>query len=346
MISDNVSMKDVALRAGVSTATVSHVINNTSNVKQETRNLVNNAISELNYKINPIARKLRAGQSKIVAFLVSNMTHYFYHEIGAAIENVLYEHGYNVFYINTQEDSKKELAQLELCKSEVFAGLIITAVNTDWSQLAQLVNNIPVVFVDRKPLHIRRDNVLITNTLSGFNLTNEVISRGAKKIAFISSKYDLTIQTRVDGFKDSLEQHNIPLDEDCIIFGTTRPKLYSELAMDPEWSEIISFLINEKKVDSIVCGNDLSAFGAITYFSKHNIKLQEDIIFGTFDNAFWMSNLDEEVIAVEQNTKALGEKAAKLLLSRIEKNTFVYGDYLIDTQIVSINKTKKRVLQS
>lgn len=344
MPSDNVSMKDVALRAGVSTATVSHVINNTSNVKKETKELVNKAITELDYRINPIARKLRVGQSKLVAFFVSNMTHYFYHEIGSAIEAVLYENGFDVFYINTQEDPQKELRQLELCRSEVFAGMIITPVNSDWSKLVQTVSTIPIVFIDRKPLHIRRDNVLITNALSGFNLTNELIRRGAKKLAFISSKNDLTIKMRVDGFKDSLEQNNIPLDQECIIFGTTRPKLYSELAIDPEWSEIISFLLNEKKVDCIICGNDLSAFGAITYFNKHNIKLQEDILFGTYDNAFWMNNLEEEVIAIEQNTRAIGEKAANLLLSRINKEPFVYGDYLIDTQLVSINKMETRVL--
>ena len=84
-----VSMKDVAKRAGVSTATVSHVINNTCPVKEDTKRLVNEAIDTLNYKVNPTARRLRSGQSKIIGFLVSNLSHYFYHEIGVSIENVL-----------------------------------------------------------------------------------------------------------------------------------------------------------------------------------------------------------------------------------------------------------------
>lgn len=344
MESKKVSMKDVALKAGVSTATVSHVINNSSNVREETRVLVNNAITELDYRVNPIARKLRSGQSKLVAFFVSNMTHYFYQEIGSVIEAILHKHGYELLYINTQEDKSIELRQLELCRLEEFAGLIIAPVNRDWKNLEQLVKHIPLVFIDRKPINIRRDNVLTTNSLSSFNLTNEMIRRGAKKLGFISSRYDQTFQMRVDGFTDSLEQNNIPLDHDCIIYGNTRPKVYSELALDSEWTNINNYLIKEKKVDCIISGNDLCAFGAITYFNRNNIKLQEDILFGTFDNAFWMNNLKEEIIAVEQNTKAIGEKAAHLLLSRMGRNPFVYDDYLIDTQLVAIKNMERRII--
>jgi LacI family transcriptional regulator len=341
---NKVSMKDVAIRAGVSTATVSHVINNSCNVKDETKELVNKAIKELNYRVNPTARKLRNGQSKTIGFLVSNLSHYFYHEIGAAIEDVLFKKGYELFYINSQEDIDKEEKQLEICKLENLAGLIVIPVEEDWINLEPIVRNIPLVFIDRKPINIRRDSVLITNAVGSFNLTNELINRGAKKIAFISSKFDNTFKMRVDGYKDSLEQHNILIDKDCIIYGNTRPKVYSEVAADPEWAEILDYVINEKNVDCIISGNDLCAFGVIAYLKEHNFILQKDILFGTFDNAFWMKNFREEIIAVEQNTKALGEKAANLLLSRINGDTFVYSDFCIDTKLVSIKQNRVEYL--
>jgi LacI family transcriptional regulator len=344
MVSKNASMKDVAIKAGVSTATVSHVINNSCNVKEETRRLVNESIIELNYRVNPTARKLRNGQSKMIGFIVSNLSHYFYHEIGAAIEETLFKNGYELIYINTHENCEKEKKQLEICRLEDLAGIIVIPVNNDWKELEPIIKNIPIIFIDRKPINIRRDTVLITNTLGGFNLTNELIKRGARKIAFISTKYDNTFQMRIDGFKDSLDQNNLPIDEDCIIFGKTRPMVYRELAEDHEWSEILDYVINEKKVDCIISGNDLCAFGAVTYFNKHHIALQKDILFGTFDNAFWMKNIKEEIIAVEQNTKAIGEKAANLLLSRIKGESFVYGDYFIETKIVSINENKIEIL--
>jgi len=341
---NKVSMKDVAKKAGVSSATVSHVINNSTNVKDDTKALVNKAIKELNYKVNPTARRLRSGKSKLIGFLVCNMSHYFYHEIGAAIETVLKKYDYEVLYINSQEDPMREIKQLELCKLEDLAGIIVIPVNKDWKVLEKIVQNIPLIFIDRKPENIRRDVVMIKNSLAAFNLTNILIKRGAKKLAFISSKSDTTFEKRIDGFKDALEQNNIEIDYECIVYGNKKPKVYSELALDKEWSEILDYLIKEKKVDCIISGNDLCAFGAITYFKKNNVRLQKDLLYGTFDNAFWMKNVREEIIVIEQNTKELGEKAAKLLLSRINKKTFVYDEYYIDTKILSINNSGVEIL--
>ncbi len=338
MKSNEPSMKDVAILAGVSTATVSHVINNTCNVKEEKRIKVENAIKELNYKINPTARRLRTGHSRIVGFVVSNLAHYFYQEIGTKIEEILNENGYELFYINSHEDTEKEKQQLDLCKAEDFAGVIVVPVNNDWSKLKDILGKIPTVFVDRKPKNIRRDVVLITNARSSFNLTNQLIKRGATKIAFISAQLDNTMQLRLDGFKDAVIQQGLELDEECIIFANEKPKIYTELANDEDWNKILDFVVKEKKVDCIISGNALFAFSAISYFKKNKMKLQKDILFGTFDNAFWMKNLDEEIIVVEQNTSAMGEKAASVLLSRINGETFMYDDYRIDTKIVTINE--------
>lgn len=340
MKSSEPSMKDVAKLAGVSTATVSHVINNSCNVKEETKTKVNKAIDRLNYKVNPTARRLRTGHSQIVGFVVSNLAHYFYQEIGAKIEEVLNKNGYELFYINTHEDKEKEIQQLELCTSEDFAGVIVVPVNDDWSSIKNILGNTPTVFIDRKPKHIRRDVVLITNAQSSFNLTNELINRGAKKLAFISPQLDSTMKLRLDGFKDAIYQHGLEVDEECVIFGNYKPKIYTELASDEEFERILNFVINEKKVDCIVSGNALFAFTAISYFKKNNITLQKDILFGTFDNAFWMKNLDEELIVVEQNTSAMGEKAASILLSRLKGETFIYDEYCINTNIVVLNEKK------
>jgi len=337
MKSNEASMKDVAILAGVSTATVSHVINNTCNVNDKTKMKVTKAIKELNYKVNPTARRLRTGNSKIIGFVVSNLAHYFYQEIGAKIEEILNKNGYELFYINSHEDPEKEKQQLELCKLEDFAGVIVVPVNNDWSNLKDIYDSKPIVFIDRKPKNVRRDVVLITNTQSSFNLTNYLISKGAKKVAFISPQLDNTMQLRLDGFKDAMIQNNLSIDEDCIIFTKHKPKTYADLAQDEEWNRILDYVINEKKIDCIISGNALFAFGAISYFKKNNIKLQKDLLFGTFDNAFWMMNLDQEIVVIEQNTKAIGEKAASILLKRLNGEAFIYDDYCIDTKLLTLN---------
>ena len=337
MKSNEPSMKDVAKLAGVSTATVSHVINKSCNVNDKTKAKVVEAINQLNYKVNETARKLRTGNSKIVGFVVSNLSHYFYQEIGTKIEEVLNKHGYELFYINSHEDKEKEKQQLDLCKLEDFAGIIVVPVNDDWIDMQDSFGTKPIVFIDRKPKNIRRDSVIITNTQSSFLLTNELIKKGAKKIAFIAPQLDNTMQLRLDGFIDAMEQNSLSVDNDCIIFRNHQSKTYTQIAEDKEWENILDYVIKEKKVDCVISGNALFAFSAISYFKKNNIKLQKDLLFGTFDNAFWMMNLDEEFVVIEQNTSMIGEKAANILLKRINKEPFVYNDYLIETKLVNIN---------
>jgi LacI family transcriptional regulator len=342
MKSTETSMKDVAKLAGVSTATISNVINDTCKVNEKTKDKVNKAIKELNYRVNPTARKLRTGHSQIIGFVVSNLAHYFYQEIGEKIEEVLNKNGYELFYINSHENPEKEKQQLDLCKLEDFAGIIVVPVNEDWSTMKHVFDSGPIVFIDRKPINIRRDVVLITNTQSCFNLTNELISKGAKKIAFISTQLDNTMKLRLDGFKDAMMQHGLPIDEECILFSNHKPKIYGELETDNKWEEILDYVINEKKVDCIISGNAIFAFGAISYFRKNNIKIQKDILFGTFDKAFWMKNLDEELVVIEQNTSEMGEKAASILLSRLKGETFIYDDYCIETNLLTLNKKENK----
>lgn len=338
MINKEASMKDVALRAGVSTGTVSHVINNSCNVKEETKIKVNKAIQELSYTVNPTARKLRNGHSKIVGFLISNITHYFYQEIGIAIEEVMNQHGYELFYINSNEDPEKEINQLELCKQEDFAGLIVVPVNYDWKNIEPIVENIPTVFLDRKPIHIRRDVVLTTNTQSCFTLTQQLIKQGAKKLALISPQLDETMKLRIDGFKDCIEQNGLTVDPDCIISANRKPTILLDTFPDKQWEAILDYVINEKKVDAIVSGNSVFAYIALNYFKRHNIVIQKDILFATFDNPFWMSTLGSNFNRIAQDTKKMGVQTAQLLVKRINKEAFIYSDYLIETELIEENE--------
>lgn len=341
MKTTDTSMKDVANLAGVSTATVSNVINNTCKVNDATRTKVEEAIKQLSYRVNPTARKLRTGNSKIIGFVVSNLAHYFYQEIGEKIEEILNANGYELFYINSHEDPEKEKRQLDLCKLEDFAGIIVVPVNNDWSKMTHLFDTSPIVFIDRRPLNIRRDVVLITNAQSCFNLTNRMIERGAKKVAFIATQLDSTMKLRLEGFKDAMIQNNLEIDEDCIIFSNNTPKVFGEKESTKKWFEILDYVINEKHVDCIVSGNAIFAFAAISYFRKYNIDIQKDLLFGTFDKAFWMDNLDEELVLIEQDTSAMGEKAANILLNRIKGETFVYDEYCIETKLTTLNPPKQ-----
>ncbi|WP_394699333.1 LacI family DNA-binding transcriptional regulator [uncultured Sphaerochaeta sp.] len=336
----NASMKDVATLANVSTATVSHVINGSRNVNLATQQKVNDAIKALAYQVNPTARKLRNGSSRLVGFLTSNLSHYFYIEIGMRIERILNANGYQLFFVNSEETAEKEKRNLQNYVLENLAGLIIVPVELDWKFLEPIMGKMPCVFIDRKPIGIKRDIVLSTNHAGAFDVTNLLLGKGAKKIAFICSRFDNTMAERLSGYEDALRMNGIGINKELEFIGTDRPMLYGEIRICREWDELLDKAVYEEKIDAILSGNDLFAFYAVNYFARKHIDIPHDLLFSTFDSPYWMYTSKYQVISISQDEQAIGEYAAKVLLKRIKGDTSPFMEYRVKTKIVTINKSE------
>ncbi|MCH3917414.1 MAG: LacI family transcriptional regulator [Spirochaetia bacterium] len=334
--SSDASMKDVARLAGVSTATVSHVINGNPGVSVRTQKKVAEAINVLSYQVNPTARKLRNGRSNIVGFLVSNLSNYFYIEIGNAIVNVLNQAGYHLFYMNSEESEEKEALHIQNCVRENFAGIIIVPVAKQWQDLASLLEDIPCVFLDRKPKGVRRDTVLSTNNNGAFLGTQKLVELGARKLAFLSPRFDATMRERVEGFEDAIVQNGLEVDHECEIFGVEHPKTFGEMLQGGDWDESLTYVLQKKRVDGIFSGNEIFAFTAINYFNRNHLITGRDLLFATFDASFWMFGVQMPFLAVKQDEKALGTVAAKTLLRRMNGEIFLTSEYRIHTKLVLV----------
>lgn len=331
------SMKDVAKQAGVSIATVSNIINNTSKVKDETRDRVYKAIKDLSYQVDLNARRLRTRQSNVVGFLVSEIFNYFYQEVGFSIEKELSKYGYHLFYINSNEDPVIEKQNLQLCLDENFAGIIITPVSNDYRDYEYIFNYIPVVFMDRNPQNIRKDTVLGSNRKDSFFLTSEMIKRGAKKLAFVAPQDNHAMRLRLHGFLDVLEQNNIEVDKSCIRLEQQKPTLFGDLDSFEEWYIYFDFLLDKKHVDCLVLGNNVLSYAFYNYCMNRGLVLQKDIFFASFDVAPWMRQVNQEIVAINQSTEEIGQKTASLLLRRMKQEVFPYETYLIDGTFEVLN---------
>ena len=180
------SMKDVARLANVSTATVSHVINQTRNVNPDTREKVLKAVKDLKYNVNPIARNLRSGSSRMIGYVVSNLANYFYTDIALSIDEILSEQGYHLIYINSNEDPDKEKENLKSLIMQNVDGLIIAPVGLDCSYMQSLIGDrCPCVFFDRAPVGFERDTIMSTNE-EGVRKVWSTLSGGGIKISHLS----------------------------------------------------------------------------------------------------------------------------------------------------------------
>ena len=329
-----VSMKDVARLAEVSTATVSHVLNNTRNVNPETRDRVLKAVKSLNYNVNPIARTLRSGNSKIIGLIVSDLTNLFYMDIALSIDKVLDPEGYHLIYINSDENPDKERDNIENLLMQNVDGLIIAPIGKDCTYMNDLIGDrCPCVFFDRRPSRFQRDYILSENFNGAYRGTELLLKKGYRKIGFIGSSYTETMNERADGFRQALKDFGIEADESCVRFGSGLPLRLTEQKVGDSY-KLTGELINDNRVDALFCGNDLAAVGAVSYLKEHALKIPEEAAVVCFDDMFWLSMSDPPITAVDQDRIEIGKTAARVLLERIRGNDDPYREYRIPTNLV------------
>ena len=329
-----VSMKEVASRAGVSTTTVSHVINATRPVKEETRERVLKAISELSYRVNPAARNLRSGSSKIIGYVASNLANYFFMDIAIIIDRILSEKGYHLIFSNSNEDPDKEQENLENLIHQNVDGLIIAPVREECGYMKDLVGeHTPAVFFDRMPGGIDRDCIMVTNRDGAYLGTEHLISKGFKKIGFIGSRTDATMGERIEGYRKALNDYGLDFDETLVMTGSGDP-LVMEDEKHGESYEHTRILVEEKGIDAIMAGNAVSVLGAFNYLKDSGLSLSDRIGLFSFDDPFWLSMSERKISAVYQDKDEIGRMAAETLLKRIDGDSSPWKTYRLPTKII------------
>jgi LacI family transcriptional regulator len=328
------SMKDVARLANVSIATVSHVINKTRNVNKETEEKVIKAIKDLNYFVNPVARNLRNGNSKVIGYVVSNLANTFFMDIALSIDKIMSENGYHLIYINSSEDTAKERNNIESLLMHNVDGLIIAPVGKDCSYMENLIaDRCPCVFFDRKPIGFDRDVIMSTNREGALDGTEHLISKGHRNIGYVASRYDETMHERSDGFKAALIKHGLKINEDLILSGSGRPRPMDEQSIGDSYLLAKDLIINHK-VTALFCSNILAAVGVNNFILENPDLISSDFAVTSFDDAFWYSMVNPRVSAVKQDKEAIGETVAKTLMKRINKSDEPIQEYRIPTTLI------------
>ncbi len=178
-----VSIKDVAIAAGVSTATVSRVLADKPYVRGEVRDHVLAVVKELNYRPNRVARSLRAQKSNILGLIVSDIQNPFFTLISRAVEDAAYAQGMSIFLCNTDEDPGKEAMYLKLMRDERVSGIILSPTQKTSNNFIEITNShLPVVVIDRRVHNVDIDSVLIDNVQSAYKIIDHLIGHGYQRI--------------------------------------------------------------------------------------------------------------------------------------------------------------------
>jgi LacI family transcriptional regulator len=332
------TMKDVAQQAGVSITSVSHVLNGTRFVSEEKTKKIEQAIWSLNFKPNPIARNLRSGKSKLAGFLVSNMENYFYVNIAKGIEKTLNSYGYRLVLIDSAENKKNEIDNVESLYLRGVDGLIIAPTESNCEYLRKIVSpGFPVVFVDRQPVNYHGDTILLANFDAAYTATNYLISKNYRSIGFLSLHYggttvDKTMQERIDGYRKALNDANIPVDDNCIKAMPGVPAATNELQYTESYKMMEQLL--QIPVRAVLCGNSLAAIGAYSLLRDKKIRIPGEVSLITFDDDIWLKLTTPRISSVVQPMESFGVLAAQRLITRIEGKDLPYECFRLKAEMV------------
>ncbi len=311
------SMNDVALRAGVSIATVSRLINGNVNISPETRSRVLKAIKELNYQPSRVAKRLRSksNSGKLIGILVPDIQNPFYVDVLKGVEDVAYLNNYALIMCNFGQDEKKEKMYLDILRSEAVDGLLAAPAREDDPEVTRLVKGgLPIVCIDRGLINVDVDVVMVNNRKGAFQAVDHLLKSGYRRIAYISGHPVIpSSRQREQGYMEALTTHGISVDPDLVKYGDS--KYASGVTLCDE------LLSAPHPPDAIFTGNNLITLGALETIHRRGIKIPSGIAIIGFDDMFWSNSLFPPLSAVRQPAVEIGKRAAELLIQRINDPT-------------------------
>ena len=303
-----VTIYDVARVAGVSVATVSHVLNGTRKVAPDTAARVRRAIEELGYQPNGIAQSLRKRVTYAIGVLVSDITNPFFAHLVRGVEDAAHAAGYSIIVCNSDEDPEKEDFYIRSLWRRRIDGMLIAPTRDGASPaLKELVQKeIPFVFVDRKAKGIEAPAVLSDNVGGAYLATKYLIDRGHKRIGIILGiPGATTTEERFSGYRQALEDAGISFCEELVVWGWYR----AEGAQNAT-KKLLSL---HDPPTAIFCTNNLMTMGALQELHRRNISIPEEVAIIGFDDLEWAEFVHPPLTVVVQNPYKLGQYGFEVL---------------------------------
>jgi LacI family transcriptional regulator len=311
------TIKDIAQLAKVSVATVSYVLNDTRWVHPDKKRRVLEAIAELNYVPNAVARGLRVQKNMTIGFVVSDITNPFYPDLTKACEDVALKHGYTVNVMNTNDTvDRMEIALRQIREGKVDGLVVASALEHNRDSIQSLVEqNYPIVLVSRRIDRLRIDSVVADNHRAAELATQYLIGLGHKKIAFMGGVNGSWITvTRTNGYLHAMEEAGLQVYPEWLTPGAARYERSYEVAQShlqlPPW----------KKPTAIINLTDIGALGVLDAAKDMNVAVPEELSVIGFDDLFISGTRSVQLTTVRINRYEMGSLATQLLFERMNQD--------------------------
>jgi LacI family purine nucleotide synthesis repressor len=308
------TIKDVAKMAGVSTTTVSHVINKTRFVAEATQERVNQAVKSLNYAPSAVARSLKCNTTRTIGMLVTQSTNPFFAEVVDGVESYCYRQGYTLILCNTGGLYEKQRDYIRMLAEKRVDGILVMCSDLT-EELREMLDShpsIPKVVMDWGPESSPADKIIDNSEEGGYIATHHLIKNGHSKIACMTGQAEkLACIERVAGYQRALKEAEIDFKPEYIFEGNF------ECDTAVEAADKLASMPIEDRPTAVFCFNDIMALGMISRLQQHNLKVPDDISIIGYDNIDLAAYFSPPLTTIHQPKRRVGKTAFEILLERI-----------------------------
>lgn len=327
---DSITLDDVAEHAGVSAATVSRVVNDYPHVRPEVRQRVLQAVEELGYHPDPIARSLAGQRSGMLGLVVplaieGLFEDPFFPRLMKGISQACNHHEYilSLFVFNSQEEEAKLLPLIS--RKKPFDGLILASVRSGDPLVRKLLaNKVPFVLHGRHE-DSRVSYVDVDNVAGAFTAVTHLVRLGRKKIATITGPQDsLATQDRTEGYTRALRSRGYPVNEQLIVHGNFTEASGYEGMLD----------LLAQKPDAVFVASDTMALGALRALREAGLTAPDDVAIVGFDDMPHAVTADPPLTTVRQPIQRAGGTAVEIMLDMLENGLEPPRRMILPTELV------------
>ncbi|MQP25294.1 substrate-binding domain-containing protein [Flavobacterium sp. LMO8] len=334
------TLKQIALEFGVSISTVSKALSDSPEISEATKIKIREYAALQNYKPNSIAKNLKNQRTNTIGVIIPNILNPFFAKVFSGIEKKALEKGYNVITGISNESFLKEKEIMDMLNSGTIDGFIVSVAEETQSlkeskHFKDIMNSgTPIVMFDRVSEAINCDKVIVDDFDSAFDATQYLIKLGSKKIAVLSTIDNLSVgHLRYEGYVKALKENNLVLNEELVV-----------LEKDTEvFDNKLQDLMSNHKLDAVFALDEHASTMAMKFAYKNEIKIPEELNVIGFADGVWSKRLTPSLTTVSQHAPEIGEKAAELLIDKLNSKDEFYQPQTVEikTELRHRESTRK-----
>ncbi|KAB8288373.1 Periplasmic binding protein-like domain-containing protein [Bifidobacterium ramosum] len=309
----HVTMNDVAKRAGVSLKTVSNVVNGYRFVRDATRRKVLDAIDELGYSVNVVAKSLREGRSNVIGISLPDMRLPYFAELYSCLAGEARAAGRRVIFAPSGVSRTNELDVLHGSFASLIDGLILSPKYLTGGDADKLNVDYPIVLIGEQMRTNARDRVITENEHGIYRATASLVAKGCRRIAVVGvgGKGVASEPMRLRGYRHALEDTGIALD--------TSLEIPADIWYQPAGADAVGVLFRDGlRVDGIVCMNDLLAMGVMQELRRRGVLVPDDVKVVGYDDSIDAQYFAPSLSSVDPDLRSVARTAIALLCARID----------------------------